>query len=326
MDEYVTFRSVTEAAGVLHGVVHVTPVRTSQHLDTGVSGNVFLKCENFQRTGAFKFRGAYHAVWHVKSLGIVKSVATVSSGNHGQGIALAAGLLGLSAYVAMPEPVSSLKYQAIVRYGASVTLAANRLMAEEKIQEMLVQQDAAYVHAFNDPHVIAGQGTIMLEFLNQVGSLDALLAPVGGGGLLSGLCIAGHHLQPDLQIFACEPSGASDVEESIRLNRVVPMSQPRTLADGLRTSLGSRTLPILRDHLAGVLHVSEEEIVHAMRFAYEQLELVIEPSSAVALAPILRGEAALLGKRVGVVLTGGNIDLNELWSVPERHDRRSAGD
>ncbi len=318
MDADVTFCSITKAASVLRGVAHVTPVVTSRQLDATVWGNVFLKCENFQRTGAFKFRGAYHALWQMKSLGITKAVATISSGNHGQGMALAASLLGLSAHVVMPEPVSLLKYHAVVSYGGTVTLTENRLIAEEKIREVVAQEAAMYVHAFNDPQVIAGQGTVMLEFLDQVKSLDVLLAPVGGGGLLSGLCVAGHHLQPTLKIFACEPYGASDVEASIRLNRIVPMPHPNTLADGLRTSLGSRTLPILRDHLASVLHVSEEEMLLAMRFAYERLKLVIEPSSAVALAPILRAEAALLGKRVGVVLTGGNVDLDGLWSALEK--------
>ena len=318
MDADVTFRSITEAARVLRGVAHVTPVVTSKQLDAGISGNVFLKCENFQRTGAFKFRGAYHALWQVKSLGITRAVATISSGNHGQGMALAASLLGLSAHVVMPEPLSLPKYHAVVSYGGTVTLTKNRLIAEEKILEVVAQEAAMYVHAFNDPQVIAGQGTVMLEFLDQVKSLDVLLAPVGGGGLLSGLCVAGHYLQPTLKIFACEPYGASDVEESIRLNRIVPMPHPNTLADGLRTSLGSRTLPILRDHLAGVLHVSEEEMLLALRFAYERLKLVIEPSSAVALAPVLRAEAAFFGKRVGVVLTGGNIDLDGLWSALEK--------
>ena len=231
---------------------------------------------------------------------------------------LAASLLGLSAHIMMPEPVSSLKHHAVVNYGGTVTLTENRLIAEEKLREMVARDDAIHVHAFNDPQVIAGQGTVMLEFLDQVKSLDVLLAPVGGGGLLSGLCVAGHHLQLTLKIFACEPYGASDVEESIRLNRIVPMPHPNTLADGLRTSLGSRTLPILRDHLAGVLHVSEEEILRAMRFAYERLKLVIEPSSAVALAPVLRAETVLLGKQVGVVLTGDNINLDSLWSVLEK--------
>lgn len=325
MEDGPTFHSVVEAARILRGVASVTPVITSQQLDERVSGRTFLKCENFQRTGAFKFRGAYHAVWQAKSCGSASSVVTISSGNHGQGIALAAGLLGLSAHVVMPGSVSPAKYQAIKTSGATVTLVEDRATAEKTILETVAQSRMTYVHAFNDRFVIAGQGTVMLEFLDQVQSLDVLLAPVGGGGLLSGLCIVDHELLPALKVFACEPDGALDAEESIRLNRIVPMPHPNTLADGLRTSLGSKTLPILRDHLAGVLRVSEEEIVRTMRFATEHLGLVIEPSSAVALAPLLRGEAALHGKRVGVVLTGGNVDLGDFWRALEKEDQRGRG-
>lgn len=313
----VSYTTVVEAARVLDGVVHRTPVMTSRQLNAITSGNIFLKCENFQRTGAFKFRGAYHALWHLKSVGEAKTIVTISSGNHGQGIALASAILGLSACVVMPEPVSPLKYRAVLGYGGTVIRAENRVAAEDSIQDMLSQRDARYVHAFNDARVIAGQGTVILELLDQVDALDVLLAPVGGGGLLSGLCVAGHHRQPDMEIYACEPEGASDVEESIRLNRIIPMPHPKTMADGLRTSLGSRTLPILRDHLAGVMHVSEKEIVLAMQYAYERLKLVVEPSSAVALAPVLRGEPGLCGKRVGVVITGGNADSRALRSTPE---------
>lgn len=307
MKRETTFTSIVEAAALLRGVAEVTPVKTSRQLDMMISGQVFLKCENFQRTGAFKFRGAYHALCRLKSLGAPKAVATISSGNHGQGVALAAALLGLSAHVVMPEPISAFKYRAVVGCRARVWMSENRSSAEEKLQQVLEQESAVYVHAFNDPHVIAGQGTVMLEFLDQIPSLDVVVAPIGGGGLLSGLCIAGHQLQPALKVFACEPEGALDAEESIRQNRIVPMPNPKTVADGLRTSLGSKTLPILRNHLAGVFPVSEAEIVAAMRFAYETLNLVIEPSSAVALAPVLRREKDFIGKRVGVVLTGGNV-------------------
>lgn len=312
MNDNVTFAHIAEAADVLRGVAHVTPIMTSRQLDALTSGQVFLKCENFQRTGAFKFRGAYNALAHLKSQGNVRLAATISSGNHGQGLALAAGLTGLSAHIVMPQPVSSLKYEAVVGYGGTVTLADSRPSAEERLQELVRQPGVTYVHAFDDPHVIAGQGTIVLELLAQVSGLDVLLAPVGGGGLLSGLCIAGHHLMPALKVFACEPEGAADARESIRLNQIVPMPNPMTLADGLRTSLGTRTLPILRNHLADVWHVSEAEILRAMQFAYERLKLVVEPSSAVALAPILRREPELIGKRIAVVLTGGNIDLESL--------------
>jgi threonine dehydratase len=313
MDDSIPFSHIAEAAEILRGVAHVTPVMTSRHLDALTAGRVFLKCENFQRTGSFKFRGAYNALAHLKSRGTARLAATISSGNHGQGLALAAGLTGLSAHIVMPQPVSSLKYEAVIGYGGTVTLADNRSSAEERLRELVRQPGVTNVHAFNDPYVIAGQGTIMLELLGQVAGLDVLLAPVGGGGLLSGLCIAGHYLQPALKIFACEPEGAADARESIRLNQIVPIPNPVTRADGLRTSLGTRTLAILRNHLASVWLVSEAEILQAMRFAYERLKLVIEPSSAVALAPILRRESELIGKRIAVVLTGGNVDLGGLW-------------
>jgi threonine dehydratase len=276
---------------------------------------VFLKCENLQRTGAFKFRGAYNALSQILAAGKFSSVATISSGNHGQGLALAASLLGMSAHVVMPRPFARSKRDAILAYGGTVIVAGDRGVAEEKIGAVLEQQQAAYIHPFNDPQVIAGQGTVMLELMEQVAELDVLLAPVGGGGLLSGLCIAGHHLHPNLTILACEPEGAMDVAEAIRTNRVVPMTNPRTIADGLRTSLGTETLPILRTHLEGVLTVTEPEILTAMRFSHERLKLVIEPSSAVALAPFLRQEPALIGKRVGVVITGGNVDLDALGKL-----------
>jgi len=310
MDDHVTFSDITQAAGLVRGIAHITPVLTSGQLDDMIRGQVCLKCENFQRTGAFKFRGAYHAVSRLTTSGAAGPVATISSGNHGQALALAASLLGVSAEVVMPRPFSRAKYHAVLAYGGHVIESADRRAGEEALQELLARGRAIHVHAFNDPRVIAGQGTIMLEFHGQVADLDMLLAPVGGGGLLSGLCVAGHHLSPTLKIFACEPSGASDVAESIRLNRIIPMPAPDTVADGLRTSLGTRTLPILYAHLEGVLTVAEDEIFAAMRFAHERLKIVIEPSSAVALAPILRKEPAFAGKRVGIVLTGGNVDDN----------------
>jgi threonine dehydratase len=223
-------------------------------------------------------------------------------------------MLGLKAHVVMPRPISAFKQASVSRHGASVWIADHREAAQRMVEDIVREEQAVFVHAFNDPAVMAGQGTIMPEFLNQAERLEIILAPVGGGGLLSGLCVAGHHLQPALRLFACEPAGAADAVESLRSNRVVPMPHPQTRADGLRTSLGDRTLPILRRHLAGVFLVTEEEIVESMRFAYERLKIVIEPSSAVALAPILRGEPELIGRRIGVVLTGGNADLDPLWS------------
>ncbi len=304
----VTYSMIEQAVEVLRPVALVTPVVSSQILDDRADASVFLKCENFQRVGAFKFRGAYHAIARLIAGHPLRTFATISSGNHAQGIALACRLLGATAHIVMPKPYSSIKHQAVLDYGATVYVAEDRVSAEAILPDVMKATGAVFVHPFNDPLVIAGQGTIMVELLNQVSGLDVVLAPVGGGGLLSGLCLAAEACRPHLKLFACEPAGALDAVESVKRNRVVPMANPDTIADGLRTSLGDRTLPILRRHLAGFFIVDEHEIVQAMRFAQEQLKLVIEPSSAVAIVPLLRRESTLRGKRVAVVLTGGNVD------------------
>jgi threonine dehydratase len=304
----VTFALVEEAVRILHGVAHHTPVLTSCQLDSRSGARVFLKCENFQRVGAFKFRGAYHAIARLMSSQSSRVFATVSSGNHGQGLALACRMQGATAHIVMPKPFSAMKHRALLGYGARVHVVEDRSRADAKLCELVDDYQAVVVHSFNDPFVIAGQGTVMVEFVNQVADLDTVLAPVGGGGLLSGLCLAAQALRPRMAIFACEPAGALDAMDSVKQDRIVPMPNPNTLADGLRTSLGELTLPILRRHVTGFFVVGEDEIVQAMRFAYERLKLVIEPSSAVALVPLLRQEPQLVGKRVGVVLTGGNVE------------------
>jgi len=308
-----TFSLIEQAVEVLRGVANVTPVISNRTLDGLAHARVFLKCENFQRVGAFKFRGAYHAVARHMAANPARTFATISSGNHAQGIALACQLLGAAAHVVMPKPYSSMKHRAAVDYGATVHVAEDRICAEVMLGKIVEDTGATIIHSFNDPLVIVGQGTIMVELLEQVSELDVVLAPVGGGGLLSGLCVAAQACRPQMKIFACEPAGALDAVESVRQNRIVPMPSPHTIADGLRTSLGERTLPILRQHLAGFFIVQESEIVEAMRFAYERLKIVIEPSSAVALAPLLREESQLRGRRVAVVLTGGNAELSSLW-------------
>jgi len=309
----VFFEDILRARETLLDVSLVTPIKTNVELDTLAAAAVFLKCETAQRTGSFKFRGAYYATSQVKTQGLGRTVATISSGNHGQGLALAASLLNLSAHVIVPKPYVPRKQLAIVQHDAHVTIVDDRATADQTLQEILKCKEAWPIHAFNDPWVIAGQGTIMLELLQQVSNLDVVLAPVGGGGLLSGLCVAAHHLNPRILLYACEPLRAADAIASIRQNKIVLMTNPQTVADGLRTSLGSKTLPILKRHLADVFLVSEEEILTAMRFSQETLKLDIEPSSAVALAPLLRRESALIGRRIGVVLTGGNVDMGSFW-------------
>ena len=314
----VTFASVEEAVRILHGVAHCTPVLTSCQLDALSGARVFLKCENFQRVGAFKFRGAYYALARLMSSQPSRVFATVSSGNHGQGLALACRLQGAAAHIVMPKPFSAMKHRAVLGYGAQVHVVDDRNCADAKLCELVDDYKAVVVHPFNDPFVIAGQGTVMVEFVDQVADLDIVLAPVGGGGLLSGLCLAAQALRPCIAIYACEPAGALDAMHSVKQNRIVAMPNPHTLADGLLTSLGELTLPILRRHVTGFFVVEEEEIVQAMQFAYERLKLVIERSSAVALVPLLRQGHQLVSKRVGVMLIGGNVEW--LWSWP-RLDR-----
>jgi threonine dehydratase len=311
----ITLSDVRRAAERLAGIARTTPVLASRQLNELAAADVHLKCENFQRVGAFKFRGAYNAIASLLSEPGRKPVVTLSSGNHAQGVALACRLLNRQAHVVMPGPINVRKRSAVVGYGATVHEAATRQEGEQMLAELLAETSGAHVHAFNDPLVIAGQGTAMLELLSIVPDLEVVLAPIGGGGLLSGTCIAAHGVKPGLQIYACEPTGALDAIHSVRENRIVPMPNPCTIAEGLRTSVGDVTLPILRQHLSGFFTVEEREIVATMRFAFERLKIVIEPSSAVALAPVLRQETALRGKRVGVLISGGNVDLSAFFAT-----------
>lgn len=302
-----TFGEICEAAAVLDGIACITPVLTSSQLNDASGASVFLKSEHLQKVGAFKFRGAYYAVSRIAIARPHRPIVTVSSGNHAQGVALACRLHGLEAHAVMPSPISRMKREAVLGYGATVHEMPTRQAADERASALCRELGATLVHPYNDVEVMAGQGTTMLELFEQVPHLDAILVPVGGGGLLSGVSVAAHALDPNIELYACEPAGALDAMYSVRENRIVPMTDPCTIADGLRTSLGTRTLPILRDHVTGFFAVSEAEIIAAMRFVFERLKHVIEPSSAVAIAPLLRRESALAGKRVGVILTGGNL-------------------
>ena len=304
------FHDVELAAARLKGIARETSVQTSRQLDARSHATVFLKCENFQRVGAFKFRGAYNAVTQRSSL---KPVVALSSGNHAQGIALACRLSGKEAHLVMPKPVNPIKRAAVQDYGGIVHVPPDPRDADSFSRDLVRELHGEWIEAFNDPDVIAGQGTATLELLGRVPDLVVLLGPIGGGGLLSGTCLAAHGLNPKIQVFACEPAGALDALYSVRENRIVPQEYPRTIAEGLRTSVGTLTLPILRDHLAGFFVVAEEEIVAAMRFVYERMKLVIEPAGAVAVAPLLRQEPVLQGKRVGVIISGGNVDLSRYF-------------
>jgi threonine dehydratase len=311
-------RDVRAAAGRIAGLAHRTPVLTCATLDRLAGRSLFFKCEQFQKAGAFKFRGACNAVAKLAPEVAARGVVTHSSGNHAGALALAARLRGIPAHVVMPRNASPVKRRAVEEYGGRVVPCEPTLsVREEAAAAVLAETGATLIPPYNHPDVIAGQGTAALELLDEVPGLEAVVAPVGGGGLVSGVCVAAKGLNPGLRVFAAEPAGADDAARSKAAGRFLPQTGPRTVADGLLTSLGDLTWPFVRDQVERVITVTEEEIVGAMRLAWERAKLLIEPSSAVAVAAVLSDEfRALAGlRRVGVILSGGNVDLDRLpWS------------
>ncbi|HYD47227.1 MAG TPA: pyridoxal-phosphate dependent enzyme [Terriglobales bacterium] len=310
--------AVERAAVHIAPFAHRTPVTTCATLDRLAGASLFFKCEQLQKVGAFKFRGACNAVQLLDSKEAARGVATHSSGNHAQAVALAARLRGIPAYIVMPRNAAAVKRRAVLNYGAEVIECEPTLPARESTAAQIVaERGAAFVHPYDDVRVIAGQGTATLELLAQVPDLDALIAPVGGGGLMSGACIVARARAPRLRLFGAEPGGADDAARSLAACRRLAQTAPNTVADGLRTSLGELTWPILRDHLEAIITVSENEILTAMRLAWERAKLLIEPSAAVALAAALSPELRERGlRRIGILLSGGNVDLEHLPFAP----------
>jgi threonine dehydratase/serine racemase len=311
---------VQAAAVRIAPFVHRTPLVTCATLDERAGRRLFFKCEQLQKVGAFKFRGACNAVLRLPEAEAARGVVTHSSGNHAQALALAARLRGIPAYVVMPENAPAVKRRAVEGYGAKVfpcqpTEAARRELAR-RVQE---ETGARFVHPFDDPDVIAGQGSVALEALAQLkeqgfGAAHGIIAPVGGGGLLSGLCIAAGGVDPALRVFGAEPAGADDAARSLAEGRRLPQTGPGSIADGLLTGVGEITFPVLQEHVERIFTVDEEEIVAAMRLAWERAKLLIEPSAAVALAAVLTASFRALPdlERLVVVLSGGNVDLDRL--------------
>jgi threonine dehydratase len=309
----ITPDDIERAAARIAPFAHVTPVLRSASLDALAGCSLAFKCENFQRVGAFKFRGASNAVWSLSDPIAARGVVTHSSGNHGAALALAAKLRGIPAHVVVPEGAVAAKIAAIRAYGANVHTCAPTLAARDAGTEQLVRETGGtLVHPFADPTVIAGQGTAARELIREVGALDALITPVGGGGLIGGSAIAAKALAPQIQLFAAEPEGAADASESLRRGERVTDIVPDTVCDGLRAAIGPINFALLREHAVRVLLVSDRETIAAMRLVWERLKIVVEPSSAVALAAILRHRERFTGLRVGVILTGGNVDLSRL--------------
>jgi threonine dehydratase/serine racemase len=307
---------IRAAAQRLEGLAHRTPVFTCATLDRRAGRHLFFKCEPFQKSGSFKFRGATNALRQLSPEVAACGVVTHSSGNHAQALALAAQMAGVPAHVVMPSNASAVKRAAVAEYGGRVILCAPNLPARESTAAaVLAETGGTLIPPYDHPHIIAGQGTVALELLDQVAQLDAILAPVGGGGLLSGITLAVRELAPAMRVFGAEPAGADDAARSKAAGQFLPQTGPKTVADGLLTSMGEHTTwPVIRDLVADIFTVSDDEIIAAMRLAWQRAKLLIEPSSAVPLAAVFSARFRSLPglARVGVVLSGGNVDLDNL--------------
>ncbi len=320
LNRAVSLSDIQAAGQTIAAAAHRTPVMTCSQIDQLAGAKIFFKCEQFQKVGAFKFRGAYNAVARVAAdpPRARRGVITHSSGNHAQALALAAQMFGIPATVVMPTSASLVKRAAVCGYGATVVPCEPTLEAREQTVARLTEQTGAVlVHPYDDPAIIAGQGTAALELLAEVEDLFAIVAPVGGGGLISGTAIATKALAPQTLVVAAEPRGADDAFRSKQAGRLIPQTSPQTIADGLLTSLGQWTWPIVRDCVDQVVTVSDDEIRSAMRLLWERAKLLVEPSSATVLAAVLRPEfpRGLGTDRIGVILSGGNVDLNRLvWN------------
>ncbi len=308
-----TFLDIEKAHVRILPYIHRTPVLSSKSINQIVGAEIFFKCENLQKVGAFKFRGACNSVFSLSDEEARNGVCTHSSGNHAAALALAARMRGIPAYIVMPENAPEIKKIAVAGYGAQITFCTPTLEARESTLKMVAKQTrATEIHPYNYFNVICGQGTAAKELIEEVGSLDIVMAPVGGGGLLSGTAVSSKHLLPNVKVIAAEPAGADDAFRSFYSKTLVPSVGPKTIADGLLTSLGSLTFQIILNEVDQIVTVSEENIVAAMRMIWERMKIIIEPSSAVPLAAILENKVNVKGKRVGIILSGGNVDLGKL--------------
>ena len=308
-----SFSDIQTAHDRIRPFIHRTPVLTSQSINQIVGAELFFKCENFQKVGAFKFRGACNSVLALSDDEAKQGVCTHSSGNHAAALALAARMRGIPAYIVMPENAPEIKKKAVAGYGAQITFCEPTLAAREStLKKVAAETGATEIHPYNYFNVICGQGTAAKELIEETGQLDIIMAPVGGGGLLSGTAISAKAMLPNVLVIAAEPAGADDAFRSFQSKTLQPSVNPKTIADGLLTSLGSITFPIIQNEVDQIVTVSEESIVAAMRMVWERMKIIIEPSSAVPLAAILENKVDVKGKKVGIILSGGNVDLGRL--------------
>jgi len=312
--------SIHEAARRIRLYAHRTPVLTCSSLNHMVNAELFFKCENLQKAGAFKFRGACNAVFSLSDDEASRGVATHSSGNHAAALALAARMRGIEALIVMPRNAPRVKRAAVAGYGGNIVYCEPTLEArEEALAEVVQETGATFVHPYNNPRVIAGQATAALELLEEVPDLAVVIAPVGGGGLLSGTGLTVSEVSPETRVIGAEPEGADDACRSLQEGRIVPSVNPTTVADGLLTSLGDLTFPIIQAHVEQIVTVSEEQIIAAMRHVWERMKIIIEPSAAVPIGALFEKKIDLTGARIGVILSGGNLDLDGLpWALDQR--------
>ncbi|HMM11813.1 MAG TPA: pyridoxal-phosphate dependent enzyme [Bacteroidales bacterium] len=312
-----TAEDITEAHRLISPYIHETPLLSSNMINSIAGAELILKCENFQKAGAFKSRGAMHAMLQMSPEQRQKGVATHSSGNHAGALARAAKVLGTKAYIVMPHTAPASKVAAVREYGGIITFCEPTLAAREETLSALIEKTGAEeIHPYNNYDIIAGQATAALEALRFMPDPDYILCPVGGGGLLSGTLLTARYFAPESRVIACEPQGANDTWKSFQSKTLVPSHLPKTIADGLLTSLGSRTFPIIMQLVHDVITVQEEEIIRAMRLVWERMKIIIEPSSAVPVAVALQQHPFMKQKKVLIIVSGGNVDLDKLpWNA-----------
>ena len=308
----ITKASIEAAAIRIAPYIHNTPIMTCKSINELYGLDLYFKCENFQKIGAFKIRGGMNASLQLTKAQLEKGVATHSSGNHAQALAFASKMLGIKAYIVMPESSPQVKVNAVKGYGAEVTICASNQAARESTLEAIVERTGAtFIHPYDNDEVITGQATCVKEIIEAIPAIDIVVTPVGGGGLLSGTCLGAHYFKPGLKVYAGEPEGAADAVLSIQSGKVEKAPFVNTIADGLMTTLSERTLEIIKAHVADIILVSEDEIKAALRLVYERMKIIIEPSCAVPLAAVLKNADLFKGKKVGIILTGGNVDLSK---------------
>jgi threonine dehydratase len=308
----ITKETIEKAAIRIAPYIHSTPILTNKSINELAGLELYFKCENFQKIGAFKIRGGMNASLQLTPEQLEKGVATHSSGNHAQALAFAAKMLGIKAYIVMPESSPQVKVNAVQGYGAEVTIcASNQAARESTLQAIVDKTGATFIHPYDNDEVITGQATCVKEMIDAIPDIDIVVTPVGGGGLLSGTCLGAYYFKPGLKVFAGEPEGAADAVLSIQSGKVEKAPFINTIADGLMTTLSERTLKIIKEHVTDILLVSDEEIKDALRLVYERMKIIIEPSCAVPLAAVLKNRKLFQGKKVGIILSGGNVDLSK---------------